>query len=325
MIRILLILFIFCIVLFFYIHIQFHLKTSNDLEIFEIQETSKENLEEIFDLKQPVIMEFSSDINHINKNYLLNNYSMFDIKIRKNDDEMEWLNEISNKELYYTEKLRNAFDLFAKNSNYYSEKNNDFLNETGIIKLFQQNDLLLRPPLVSNCNYDIIIASDNTRTPFRYEINYRNFFNVIEGTVKVILSPPKNNRYLYPIYDYENFEFASKINPWFPQDKYKNEFEKIKCLEIVLKKGQLLYIPPYWWYSFNLTNNTIIHTYKYRTLMNNITIIPEISMYTLQNQNIERKLTNEKDKSNNNTNNTDNTDNTNNTNTDINDLDSSRV
>ena len=38
---------IFCIILFLYLHIQFHLKTSDDLEIFEMESSSKERLEEI--------------------------------------------------------------------------------------------------------------------------------------------------------------------------------------------------------------------------------------------------------------------------------------
>ena len=38
---------IFCLVLFIYLHIQFHLKKSNDLEMYEIDQPSKEKLEEI--------------------------------------------------------------------------------------------------------------------------------------------------------------------------------------------------------------------------------------------------------------------------------------
>ena len=38
--------FVFCIVLFLYIHIFFHLKTSDDLEVYEIDQPSKEKLEE---------------------------------------------------------------------------------------------------------------------------------------------------------------------------------------------------------------------------------------------------------------------------------------
>ena len=39
--------FIFCLVLFLYLHIYYQLKTSNDLEVFTIQNPSKDKLEEI--------------------------------------------------------------------------------------------------------------------------------------------------------------------------------------------------------------------------------------------------------------------------------------
>ena len=48
---------IFCIVLFIYLHINFHLKVSNDLEVYEIEQPSKEKLEEICDIRQPVIFD----------------------------------------------------------------------------------------------------------------------------------------------------------------------------------------------------------------------------------------------------------------------------
>ena len=36
---------IFCVVLFVYLHIYFHLKVSDDLEVFEIDQPSKDKLE----------------------------------------------------------------------------------------------------------------------------------------------------------------------------------------------------------------------------------------------------------------------------------------
>ncbi|GAF78491.1 unnamed protein product, partial [marine sediment metagenome] len=48
--------FIFSIVLFLYLHVQYHLKTSSDLEIYTIDNPTKEKLEEICDLRQPVIL-----------------------------------------------------------------------------------------------------------------------------------------------------------------------------------------------------------------------------------------------------------------------------
>ena len=51
---------IFCIVLFIYLHVQFHLKTSNDLEIYEVDDASKDKLENVCNLRQPTIINYSN-------------------------------------------------------------------------------------------------------------------------------------------------------------------------------------------------------------------------------------------------------------------------
>jgi len=104
------------------------------------------------------------------------------------------------------------------------------------------------------------------------------------------LSPPKSSKYLHPIYDYENFEFKSPINPWNVETKFLNDFDKIKCLEMTLQKGKCIFIPAYWWYSFKYYDelNSSMISLKYRTYMNNVTILPEIFLSVLQNQNIVR-------------------------------------
>jgi hypothetical protein len=152
------------------------------------------------------------------------------------------------------------------------------------------NDEFLRPQLVSNCNYDIMFGSAGLETPFRYELNYRNYFVVTQGSLSVKMSPPKSTKYLYPINDYENFEFRSPISPWNPQTKFKADFDKVKCLEITLVPGKFLFIPAYWWYTFKFSENTSVSCFRYRTYMNNIAISPSIAMYALQNQNVERKI-----------------------------------
>ena len=285
-------LFIFCLTLFLYLHIQFHLKTSDDLEIYEIDQASKDKLEEICDLRQPVLLELPNEeegykiINTTNKQFLLDNYPVFEIKIRnKNEVSLET-------DVCVPLQLHIATKLFNEDTtaSYFSEGNMDFLLETGAIKNMSYNDEFIRPYLVSNCYYDVIFASKDLETPFRYDLNYRNYYMVTHGSIKVKLSPPKSSKYLYPINDYENFEFRSPINPWNPQTKYRADFDKIKCLEIVLTPGKLLFIPAYWWYTFKFDENTSVSCFKYRTYMNNIAISPKICMYALQNQNVERKI-----------------------------------
>ena len=283
---------IFCIILFLYLHIQFHLKTSDDLEIYEIEQASKDKVEEICDLRQPVLLDFPDEedlqkiINTTNKQFLLDNYPVFEVKIIDNKD------ITCDTNICVPLPLHVAAKLFKEDANsaYFSEGNSDFLQETGAIKNMSYNDEFLRPSLVSNCHYDVLFGSANVETPFRYDLNYRNYYIVTQGVAKIKLSPPKSIKYLYPIDDYENFEFRSPINPWNPQTKYKADFDKIKCLEIVLTPGKILYIPAYWWYTFKMQEDTSISCFKYRTYMNNIAISPKIFMYALQNQNVERKI-----------------------------------
>jgi len=281
--------FIFCLVLFIYLHIQFHLKTGDDLEMYEIEEPSKDKLEEICDLRQPVLFDFESQkiTETTNKNYITNAYHAFEIKIRNSNETQ------TDVELYMPLPLHSANKLFHedKTSSYFTENNTDFLEETGIIKNFRYNDEFLRPYMVSNCNYDIMFGSAQTCTPFRYEINYRNYFLITQGTAQIKLAPPQSIKYLNPDYDYENFEFRSPVNPWSPQPKYSADFDKIKCLEFTLTPNKILFIPAYWWYSIKFnTSNTSISCFHYRTYMNNAAITPYIALHALQIQNVKRNV-----------------------------------
>ena len=69
---------IFLIVLTVYLHINYQLKKSNKLEIYNIDFTSKEQLEEISKLRQPFV--FDDDLMDIDRNYLLKNYSKQNIR-----------------------------------------------------------------------------------------------------------------------------------------------------------------------------------------------------------------------------------------------------
>ena len=76
--------FIFCLVLFIYLHVQFHMKTGEDLEMYEVDQPSKEKLEEICDIRQPVLFNFDCQtiIDTSSKSYITKNYNAFEVKIR---------------------------------------------------------------------------------------------------------------------------------------------------------------------------------------------------------------------------------------------------
>jgi Cupin-like domain len=280
---------IFCIVLFFYLHIYFQLKTSNDLEVYEIEQPSKEKLEEICDLRQPVIFDYQNDslLETCKLSQIVEHYGAFDVKLR-NVKEAD-----DNTDLHIPVTLKAALSILNgdKDAKYVSEKNGDFLEETGIIKNYKYNDAFLRPPMVSNCFYDFLTASQNTETLLQYSVNYRNFYLVTHGVIKIKLIPPKSARYLYPTEDYENFEFRSPLNPWAIQRQYKADYDKIKTLEIELTPGKIIYIPAYWWYSIKFMEPlSSVCVFKYRTYMNTVAILPKLCMKTLQRQNTKREI-----------------------------------
>ena len=73
-----------------------------------------------------------------------------------------------------------------------------------------------------------MIGSNGVQTPFKYDLNYRNYILITEGSINLKLAPPKSKKYLYENADYENFEFSSPINPWNVQSMYRADFDKVK-------------------------------------------------------------------------------------------------
>jgi len=300
--------FIFCLVLFIYLHIYFHIKTSNDLEIYEIEDVSKEKFEELCDIRQPILFTFDNEkiLEYTSYDYIYSQYGSFDIQIResaykkksnneKKDNDIKEsdkknsdINKNTDTDVYVPLSLNLTNKLFIEDDTetYYTANNSDFIKETGVIKSFQYNDEFLRPYMLCNTQYDIMSGSDNTVTPFKYELNYRNFFLVTQGSIEIKMAPPKSHKYLHPVKDYELFEFKSPINPWNVSPEYKADFDKIKCLEFTVTKGKALYIPAYWWYSIKFNKNSSISCFRYRTYMNCSAIIPELTLYGLQLQNI---------------------------------------
>ena len=289
---------IFCVILFFYLHIYFHMKTSNDLEVYEIDQPSKDKLEEVCDLRQPVLFDYPNErlMESCTLSAIRAAYGAFDVRLRNVKDTAD---EADTTEPYVPLTLHAAAESFRsdKESRYVSENNGDFLEETGLVKTFKYNDAFLRPPMVSKCMYDVMCASPGTTTPLRYDLNYRNYYLVTQGSVKMRLIAPHASKYLYPVSDYDNFEFRSPVNPWHVQAEYRADFDKIKTMDVELHAGQIIYIPAYWWCSIQFpgiqsaasaASAATICCFKYRTYMNTISVLDKLCMWLLQQQNVKR-------------------------------------
>lgn len=272
------------VVLFIYVHVFFHISTSDDLEVYEIKMPSKDKLEELCDLKQPVKLSYTNTVlnTHFVKKELIQNYGAFDVSVRN----AAYTDNDSLKHIILT--LQTTIELLQKDdeSSYFTERNQSFIEETTLIKQFKMADSILRPYMVSSCHYDVMFGSKDTTTPLRREVSYRNYYYVTEGSVTIKFAPDKYTKYLYSETDNELFEFRARTNPWKPQESYKNDFNKVQFMEVTINKNEMVFIPAYWWYSirFNSIESTVV-SFKYFTYMNTVSVSPKLMLHYLQRLN----------------------------------------
>ena len=258
----LLTLFTVCLVLFFYLHVAYHYKTSNDLEVYELDAPEKMKLEEVCNLRQPCTFLYWHDEYEA---LLPENFSYDEFEINVVDDAKAALPlEVS--------KAKRLF----KKSRHYTERNSDFLEETMLRRVFERNDHLLRPPMVSIIRYDLVFGGDDASTKLRYTDCFRNYFMVVRGRVTVKLAPPRSAKRLDEVKDYVGDDFYSAVDAWGPS--------KVKFMETVLEKGQALFVPAYWWHSLKLEKGAVVAAFYYKTAMNVVATLPTYLVGMVQRQ-----------------------------------------
>lgn len=257
------------IVCVLYIHIMFHLKTGDDMEVYETTIVSKNKLEDVCNLRQPVLFDYSNELLQQCTLDGLNEHNAFDINVY--DDQ----------HIGVSLSLEQSQKLMKKKS-YASYHNESFLTETNMKRCFTQVDTLLRPAMMSFRQYDVLFGSEHYETRLKYTNKYRNYFIVTQGSVTLKLTPPRNTKYLEEVKMYDESDFYSSISPW-------KEVKRVKFLEITLTKDKLLFIPAYWWYSIRFGKDACVCTLSYKTMMNSMATLPDTFRQMLQQQNTKVK------------------------------------
>ena len=284
---------IFLIVLFLYMHITYQYKRSQDLEIYETDYYNNEHLQEICNVKQPIIFEFESILPTLfeNTKSIIEKYGICDIKVKNVNDYYKKIvlgedNTVDS--VLMTLNTGNKVFMNDSASHYYSENNQDFLEDSGLTRNIEKINEYLKPNIgIVNTKYDYIMGSYKTCTPLRYHYDYRFFYIVISGKINVKMTPWKSNKYLNTISNYETYEFFSNKNVW---DSNEKDMEKIKFIEFDVNKGNILYIPPYWWYTIQFTESTALYSITYNSLVNVLAYTPEWVKYFIQQQNINKTV-----------------------------------
>jgi hypothetical protein len=252
------------------------------LEVYEVENLSKDKFEEITNFRQPVLLSNYTLINNITINNLVSNYPTFDLNLYNKQNES--FLRIKMEEF---ESIVNVDD----SNNYISYNNKVFLEETTIEKLLSSNDSFFRPYYICNTSYDIIMGRKNSISQLKYSINSRNILYLSSGKVEVTLCPPKYYKYLHVKKNYELLDFYSLIDIDNIQPKYKNDYQKVKFLRILVNTNQVLIIPPYWFYSIKfLEENTLVFFNSYRTFTSSIAIVPELFIQILQQNNLKLNM-----------------------------------
>ena len=91
--------------------------------------------------------------------------------------------------------------------------------------------------------------------------------------------------------NYETLEYVSKIDIYDVNLIYKNDFNKVKFLRVIIDVNQVLVIPPYWFYNIKfLEENTIVFYNSYRTFTSSIAILPDLFIQLLQQNNLKLNI-----------------------------------
>ena len=242
------VLFLICIM--FYIHILYHMKISNEENIYDVDFIDKKNLSEVCDLRQPFLLNIQNDT-HISRH---------DINNTKINMNILQTNEVtvSNK--------KDSDEKTEKIVNIYSEFNPNIVHSPEILNKISPMDEKLRPDFSILNQHDIII-SDRFNTPLTSNYNFRNYFCLSEGSAKMhLISPLYDDSISYNI-DYERMQKTSLYNV------HKNK-TKVKVHTIDIEKGSVVYVPSRWWYCFSFEEPSVVVKYQYRTPMNMIANIP---------------------------------------------------
>ena len=270
---------LFFIILFSYIHIQRQWKIVSSHEIFEYDYRSLKELQSVCEYKQPLV--FSLDIPTYLEAFQINSLHICDLRDRMKENSFVEL-------IHLPVDQAKGLMMTDTNSTYYSYRNHQTIKQSSqCTQWFRKMDSYLKPPFTVHEEYDIIYGSRKTHTIPQFNRASHTF----------VYLPPDNNRSfirmkmisiknlpeLYYENDYVYYEFWSSVNLFAPE--YDN-----KCMEILVKPGSVVFIPSYWFYSFEFQDkHNQICMVKYTTVPNIMANVKHLSMYYLQQQNIEEK------------------------------------
>jgi len=260
---------IFLLVGLLYIYILHQWKCNDNLEVFELDYLdSPTQLQNACDLRQPLVMP-----SFLEPLRLPPARGVLKVGIKDARCYLGTGSSLDAVEMTY----EGALDFFASSSpHYFSENNANFLRDSGLLRQVKKDvDAWFQPPnFTVHADYDFLFGNATAGTPFRYHTQNRRYLCVIHGTLRARLAPW--SLISSGVKDYEFYEFYSQTPP-------------STTMEVVVQEGQILYVPPYWWYALDYSGVAVIQC-SYMTAMNAVAHAHDLVLCALQRQNIKTHI-----------------------------------
>lgn len=281
---------IFFGVIVLYIHIAAHFNRSENLEIYETDFTTNPQLQNSCNLKQPLLVFSVPGITYLpGKRDILEGNEKCEGNIRdlsalksggKNvststSGNLKAAVEISRERRFPMGKIQRALES-DNSASLMSENNCEFIEDSvgGLWKILEKwGDERFKPTFTLYKKYDILSGSRNCCSPLRYHTAYRKFLvprsqgSLASGAGNpwvVRLTPFKSRKRMEWIWDDLGIEGVAAIDAFSPASN-----GNVRFIECILSEGQVLSIPPYWWYSIKFPNAHMFgYSFTYWSVMN---------------------------------------------------------
>jgi hypothetical protein len=260
-----------CVILILYLHIKIYLKKTVEpsIEQTETFETS----------------EISKNHKHRKNIYIVRIYSSFD----ENQRILNSLSDIpikANKMIRYTKesKVENREESISlidfMNGQKFSENTQCYIfNRILSTKVKIPTLEGIYSPLSVNKQAFLNIGMKLKKIPVICTSQYdRCFLHILKGVVKIRLYDPSQSKYLHR--DYQNKALCLKngSNSFYNNKRYEdkidtqvpNDIDKAFFSDVLLREGNLMYIPNFWWFTMEYQEDSVCVFYTSNTLVSYI-------------------------------------------------------
>lgn len=278
-----------------YMNVVEELRQGHDLEIYEYDYENHFELQRIVRKKQPVLFQLrgtvlaeAHQIHGLTLEQYAAKYGKEPVRIRQSN-----LNEKP-----VRLRFQKALELIQtdKDRQYISYGNEAFVEGTSLRRILSTLDEFIKPSMTMATDRDLIFGSPLATTPLRTHSAHSAFLYVPTGEINVKLTPAKNGSLLPGPVVHDSITQSSL---WTDREL----MEAVPTLEFPVLAGWALYVPPGWWYTYQLqdlrppvqtdvspewdgSQRTLVAEVRYTTVMNAAVKLPQTALALLQEHGI---------------------------------------